>query len=268
MEEELRAIGSMRLETEDDFREAYRLLPLRHSLHQGKVGPSTQAEVWSGEGRSAALAVSVLFVCFDGDDYRFYIRRRSPTVAVHPLNYHVVPSFMFQPMLVGHELSEFNLQYNVLREVAEELFSRPEGGGAEEGPTIANPDDLLSLPEVAALDSLLNSGTAKLVVTGFSVNLLNLRPEVLCALVIHDHNWFHVYREEIRFCRLEYAHDFPAMKEYTVAFDLFERDLLEAGGPMKPGNWVAPGAACLIAGVPVARRLVNEYDQHGARVRD
>ncbi|MEP7009366.1 MAG: toll/interleukin-1 receptor domain-containing protein [Acidobacteriota bacterium] len=264
LEEELKAIGLMPLEAVGDFRKAYEGLPLRRGLHHGKVGATTLAEVWSGTGRSAAIAVSVLFVCFDGDEYRFYVRRRSPTVAVHPLNYHVVPSFMFQPMLVGHELSEFSLRYNVLREVAEELFSRPEGGGAEEGTTITTPKDLYLLPEVAALESLLESGAAELVVTGMSVNLLNLRPEVLCVLVIHDHNWFLAYRSEIKFCRLEYSQDFPIMKEYTVAFDLFEEDLFEAGGPLKAGNWVAPGAACIIAGVPAARRLVNQHDRRGS----
>ena len=147
-------------------------LPLRAALQHAVADP-----LRDGTGRHAALACSVLLAAADpAGGYRLHLRRRSQQVATYPGRLHVQPSFMLSPAQAGIGRS-LNLAGQVRREYAEELFAHPEDEDAE------------THPAVAELYTLLGRGEAHLHRSGLAVDLWNLRPELLCLLVINDPGW-------------------------------------------------------------------------------
>lgn len=71
------------------------------------------------------LSISTLIVFNDSKTYRALLRTRSGKTAVHSDLYHVVPSFIFQPVS-GYLKEEYSIRHNIFREYLEEVFSVPE----------------------------------------------------------------------------------------------------------------------------------------------
>jgi hypothetical protein len=103
---------------------------------------------------------------------------------------HVIPALMFQP--IGNDEDEYarelNIKYQVYREMAEEIFGRPEFDAS------VHPNHLytriLDLPEIKDLEALMKAGSAEFHVTGLYLDLFRLRPELLTTIIIHDPQWY------------------------------------------------------------------------------
>jgi hypothetical protein len=206
-----------------------------------------------GGGRSAALSVSTLIVYHAGDTYKALLRPRSGATAAHSDLYHVVPSFMFQPT-IGDNRGEYSIRYNVYREYLEEVFSVPEMERSQGQIAL---DWFFDDPRLVVLRQLLDDGHAQLLLTGFAVNLLNLRPEICTLLFIRDQAW--------------HKQALAANWEFLKPVQLFERraqvllpvNILQDDAGIgrylatMPGTFVPPGAAAFWLGIDVARELAG-----------
>jgi len=254
LEEELKR--NLAKATESDFASLYATMHLRRAIHQNQIGKAALADAWSGERRSAAIAICCLFVASDGVSYRYYVRRRSANLADGAGLYHVIPSMVFQPIAKdGNEPDSFSITNTILREVAEELFDHEE--------EVTPEHETNCPPEIMALRELLQTGGAELLITGVAMELLSLRPEILAVLIVHDPEWLQQYESHIRFSSSEYANDTEDTKSDR---DLDDETVLEPGGEFAPENCVVAGAACLIVGLPVARQLRDRYSHQASHL--
>lgn len=163
-------------------------LPLRRQLHQ-TVSP--QRALTHGDGRSAALGVLVLIVAKVGGRYHALMAKRSGRSATYAHFYDILPTFIFQPL--GERLRdpmEWTLRYHIEREYLEELFALEEDTHPE------RLDYFHAHPAWRDLRAMQNDGRAALYLTGASMNLLNLKPELYALLLIHDADWLPRVRRE------------------------------------------------------------------------
>ena len=106
------------------------------------------------------------------------------------------------------------------------------------------------------LRSLLKSKDAELFLTGFAMNLLNLRPEICTLLVIKDKNWL---KQKIvanwEFLTPQQAYE--ERKNVILPIDIL-RDNDEIASELSniPGTFAPPGAAAFWLGVDLARKLI------------
>lgn len=227
-------------------------LSLRRRLHKIVDDP-----VRSGHGRSAALACSTLVVFNDGREWRVLLRQRSSTVAVHRQLYHVIPSFMMQPLMSSYE-REYSVVHNVLREFGEELFDidelvRDEGHVAF--------DWFYEQPPVRHLRELLDSGEAQLLLTGLAVNLLNLRPEICTLLLIFTPDWYRMHARDLEGAGLlQYNWEFASSVELCRGrmVPLSPPGLDSCDDLLSFNNAVPPGAATYYLGSKVAADVLVE----------
>ena len=214
------------------------LLPLRDKLHSLVADP-----LRDGSGRQASLACSVLVAAADPQGgYRLCLHRRSQSVATYSGLLHVAPGFMLSPAQAGNTGS-LSLPGQVLREYAEELFGCKEEQDAE------------THPATIELRALLAAGQAELWRTGLAVDLWNLRPELLCLLLIKDPGW--LGRSSFR-------------EGFEVAFDggPFARPPIRSGWsdsrvalhyPVTPSGIVPTGAAAFWLGLDQLRKLRGHH---------
>ena len=175
-------------EIEDIFNNFFfKELNLRRILHNKVKDP-----ICNGSFRSTAVAISTLIVAFDKNKgcYRTLIDVRSQKVAVHSDLLHVIPSFMFQP-LTSYYKKEFSIQHNIFREYLEEIFDYKE----LERPSKRYPESFYNFPELKYLVSFLATGEAKILTTGVSVNLLNLRPEICTLLLVESPEYYETLKK-------------------------------------------------------------------------
>lgn len=218
----------------------YEAMPLRRALHGTRQGEEALEDAWSSRERSAAIAISCLFVVNDGQDYRYFVRQRSANLADGAGLYHIVPSMVFQPTAADPlDPKSYSIQNTIFREVAEELFDREESD-----------PDLISCPEIADLQSLLANGGASLKISGIAMDLLCLRPEILAVLVVRDPQWLARYGSSLRFSRHEYATIQPDSEGWRSVND---GSVFLPGGEFDPRHCVATGAASAILGLPWER---------------
>jgi len=230
-------------------------LELRMSLHKVVSDP-----VVDGAFRSAAIAISTLIIFNDSDRcYRILLRQRSRRVAVHTDLFHVIPSFMFQP-LVGDVKNEFSVRHNIYREYLEEVFAAKE----VEKPVGETFDYFYGNPNLEYLKELTQSGEAKLLLTGVTVNLLNLRPEICTILLIRTPEWFRLHRRGDRrrgISRLKFNYEFKSVQEILRARSrVITTPLLDSSFSfpsfITPANIVPPGAAAISLGLEVAKEVL------------
>ena len=162
-----------------DFEEIDEKLHLRNKLHSLVEDP-----VRNGKGRSAAIGITTLIAFNDEGTTKLWVKRRSSRgVAVFPAGISGIPSGMFQP-LMGHVQEEYSIRHSILREYLEEAFDMPEGSGEE------SHNYFYKDPRLRRLTSMLGTGQAALFLTGVSVDLLTLRPEICTLLWIKSSDWF------------------------------------------------------------------------------
>ena len=156
--------------------------PLRTAYHR-QVPPDVA--LLRGVGRSAAIGIGTLTVFNDGDVYRAILAKRSQSTALDSNMFHVLPAMMFEPTTaVFADQREWSVKHQIFREILEELFGLTE----ESAPKRWN--YFYDHPALRYLLGLLETGKAKLRVTGLILNLLTLRPEISALLLIHDPGWY------------------------------------------------------------------------------
>lgn len=133
--------------------------------------------------RSTGLAVSAVTIVRRPPGARFYMVRRADSVAVAPGMVHVVPAGEFQPRVaegIDFGGADFDVVALVERELSEEL-----GGVAEEASRAEH------------LAGHIASGGAALWTWGVTIDALNLKPELLCALVLDEPTFDHLVGEVV-----------------------------------------------------------------------
>lgn len=156
-------------------------LPARTQLHRRYRPHDT---LLHGNGRSAAIGVATLIVCYHEGEYQALFAQRTAQAATDPLSYHVMPTFMFQPAAADRAVSaEWSVRHQIYREYLEELFGLPEN------PAPQRPDYFYDHPALLTLRRYLAEGQAKLYLTAVVINLLTLRPEICTLLLIHAPEW-------------------------------------------------------------------------------
>ncbi len=168
---------------------------------------------------------------------------------------HVIPSFILEPFTKDpvEQSKELSLEYQVLREFGEEIVGLPELRSIttwEAAWHILNDNETCR-----DLIALLRTSGAKLVTTGVSLDLLRLRPEITCVLLILDPDYFQRNADSLRgswentagvtFCRLR------SRREY-------ERLLLDEEVPMCPA-----GTAALVGGREFALKYLSVESDEG-----
>lgn len=138
-------------------------------------------------GRSPAISISVLIIYRENDNFRTFIRKRSREVGADKDIMHIVPSFMFQPVS-GWIKEEYSIRHNIYREYLEELFNKTElvYHSGEYGYDYFYEDDNLKY-----LIELEKKGDAKFMLSGISIDLLKLRPEIMTVLLINNPEWIY-----------------------------------------------------------------------------
>ena len=238
--------------------------PLRKTLHDAVLDP-----VVDGSGRSNAIGGSMLIIYKDvgGMHYRLLINERSKTVAADIDMFHVVPSFMVQPM-AGDWMNEFSVEHQVFREYLEEVFNIEE---VRKPPSTPSFDYFYKNPNLMYLKELLSdTSKARLMFTGVAVDLFNLRPEICTLLLIETSDWAknHSQGNAARNLKtIEINNEFKTpdemhalRKDYILSVDLEGSDLKLPGRileAMKPESITAPGVAALHLGLKVAREVLN-----------
>lgn len=239
--------------------------------------PSPSACLRSGGGIDAAIAISTLVVYLRGGEYWIMCDVRSKKVAEYGDLYHVIPSFMFQPVVAPTRRNlqaEWSIRHNIYREYLEELFRVPE---AQHAAGAVDPQYFYDHPNLRYLKRLLASGAADLKGVAFVFNLLNHRPEICTLLLIKDEAWYkdqHFSRHseiaespqylETATDSLQHLdindefmdrehHSDRAHFEYRTSLPLYDNRWAEIA---RPWLMVPPGAPALILGAREAcRRL-------------
>lgn len=214
--------------------------------------------ILNGVGRCNALAISTTIVYKNlSGDYKIMFGKRSADVAAYPHLFHVIPAAMFQPQLGGVN-DEWNVKHNVLREYGEELFNL-------ELEKNAWPPNYFyeSWPPVSELRKAIDEGKCNFFVTGFVVDLLNLRPEICTLLLVKDENWWegqlrevrtgweYVPRQQILSKEKRARTDFSLKNAEYDFLDYFSK--LAGDRSAIAGLWVPPGLAAFWLAVDAAR---------------
>lgn len=213
--------------------------------------------------RSAAIAISTLVIFRDGNHFKTILWERSGTVGPHSDLTHVLPSLMFQPV-VDDFSNEFSVRHNIYREYLEELFDVPEVRMPQREPFY---NYFYQNPNLKFLRTLEKEKRARIVLTGVSINLLNLRPEICTLLLIDDNVWRdkHSGGDSLqRLAKLSANEEFKTIEELhaegkslRVLLDL-ERDFsFPKRDELSPSKMVPPGAAALIMGLEVAKQILQ-----------
>ncbi len=218
----------------------------------------------SGGGVNAVIAVSTLVVYARENSYWMLCDVRSKRVAEYGDLYHVIPSFIYQPVsaTTEHNLAiERGLVHNIYREYLEELFRIPEVERV--GKPVA-PDFFYQHPNLVLLKELLTSGAADLSATAVIFNLLNHRPEVCTVLVIRDDAWFVRQRgttgTELRGLNLNdefLANEAQSTEPHLEIVTTLPLDSPQWGAVVKPWLMVPPGAPALVLGAKRATEILG-----------
>lgn len=222
-------------------------LPLREKIHLHCSDP-----IKSGSGRSAFIGISVLICYRDGEDYYLWLRKRSDTaVAVDTNQFHVIPSFVFQPATVFLE-QEYSIIHNLKREYLEELFNRPEPQKNE-----GDFSDFYGDPRLVFLEHLIENGSAAVYFSGTAINLLNLRPEICLLLLIKSNDWYSYHRtNNTAGLRFQLNEEWATLSGQPGRIPLnITDDLLCEKFGLVPGKIAPAGAAALWLGLDLLRQL-------------
>jgi hypothetical protein len=227
--------------------------------------PSPGECLRSGGGVDAAIAISTLVVFLWKGEYWMLCDVRSKSVAEYSDLYHVVPSFIYQPVTAPNEHNlaiEKSVIHNIYREYLEELFAMEE---IEHSGSPVAPDFFYGYSNLHLLKNLLGRDAAKLVGTSLIFNLLTHRPEICSVLVIDDESWYGRQAAgeadpPLRYLRL--IPEFLQNEEQTEEPHLELVTMLPLRHPRwadvaKPWRMVPPGAPALILGTKLACKLIG-----------
>lgn len=201
----------------------------------------------------ASIGCSCLVIHNTPHGYRALLCKKAPD-ANGMNDTHVIPALMFQP--IGNNpmyyADELNIQWQILRELAEELFGVKEFGADVHSDRLY--EQVMQQPEIAHINTLLKNGEAEFHVTGLYLDLFRLRPEILTTLIIHNSEWFDVHLPAGRVLG-----NWEIAPQGVLALRMTEQDFLKAlqGGA---GYLCAPGAAAYIEGYRKFEEIMKQQD--------
>ncbi len=175
---------------------------------------------------------------------------------------HVVPSSMFGP--IGSDShAEFSVEACIIREYMEELFGTEYEQVAHRD--AYRPNQLRLEKQVQFLESLREQGKAKLLLTGIGWNLLNLRPDICCLLVIDSPEWWRRHNPATGNMPIKQTFEYMTQAEAQAAGlrkdtspaipfgGASDADLLQMG--LGPEELCPPGACAFWLGTRALRKL-------------
>ena len=238
-----------------DFEKIDKKLPLRNRLHSSVEDPVT-----NGKGRSVAIGITTLIAFNDEGTTKLWVKRRSSRgVAVFPAGISGIPSGMFQP-LMGHLKGEYSIRNSILREYLEEAFDMPEGSGEESF------NYFYGDPRLMRLTSMIGTGQAEPFLTGVSVDLLSLRPEICTLLWIKSSEWFshhsvnappgEAFKLNFEFEPRKIDSENPREIVVPVEYSSNDEELLEQAY-LSPRQMTPAGASAFWLGVDKLRELLR-----------
>jgi hypothetical protein len=251
-------------------------LPARNATLRYSASPA--ACLIDGGGVDSVIAISTLVVYARGGDYWVLCDVRSNRVAEYGDLYHVVPSFIYQPVCGKTDENysmESSIVHNILREYLEELFSTPEVQRV--GRPVA-PNYFYDNPNLLFLQELLDAGanSAQLLPTALVFNLLTHRPEICSLLIIHDEEWFKCQsrdatgqRPGFRYLNLNeefFQNEHAQAKPHLEIVTTLRLDEMKWREVCRPWTMVPPAAPALIFGVREACRVLNRQEPAWSRV--
>jgi phosphate uptake regulator len=203
-------------------------------------------------GRRAALGECTMIVFKDDDEYYTVIGERSSkgVVAEEDL-LALAPSGVFQPV-AGEWKKEYSVNHNFYREFLEEYFGKQQA--LEPGSRVSYRyiyDD----EEIIYLQRLRESGHAKMVTTGITVNLLNLRADISALIFIDSVDWIKRVASKVNLNDEWKRHEERSTNEERNAVPLRELRDLE----MNAANTLASSAGAISLGLTIGRKL-NWFD--------
>lgn len=230
-------------------------------------GGSPAACLLAGGGVDATIAISTLVVYRREGEFWAFCEVRSDGVAEYGGLYHVVPSFIFQPVVspTPRNLAvEWSVRHNVFREYLEELFDVPE---VKRSKRSVAADYFYRHPNLLYLRRLLDDGRARLSATGVAFNLLTHRPELCTVLVIDDESWYEDQKDRYSAAGggLDYLcfnEEFRANEHQAGSPHLEPVTTLPLADPFwaqvaRPWTMVPPGAPALVLGCRSACRTLG-----------
>lgn len=216
-------------------------LPMRSQYHREN---DVKMALTHGKERSAAIGAVMLVVFKDGKSYKAIVSRRTSEHATNPNALHLMPAFIFQPMGETVQTHEWSIKHHLYREYLEELFGMPEGDAS----AMNNHPALLDLQAMEA------DGRAEMCLTGVSMNLMTLRPEISVVLVIHDKTWW----ERIQTDKDGYSLNLTETDEQLLLVPIDNDEMvLEALPEQYYLNMVQPAIPALWEGLDMARKLIK-----------
>lgn len=240
-------------------------LPARTIAHSNFESP--RECLVSGGGVSAAIAISTLVVYIRDGKYWLLCDVRSKDVAEYCDLYHVIPSFIYQPVTSPTKENlriERSVVHNIEREYLEEIFS------IDEVDRVNRPVDpcfFYKHPNRLFLKRLIENDKAKIIGSGLVFNLINHRPEICSILLIQDESWFQQQADMTAagVAGLKYLNlndEFLSNEEQTGGEHLELVTTLPLSSNkwqsvVKPWLMVPPGAPALILGAKYACKIIG-----------
>jgi hypothetical protein len=243
----LATCAALERELRDAASEIYIRLPFR-SLYHRNINPVVSLK--SGKGRSAAIGGACLTVCNRDGEYVALLGRRSGNAATDPGFYHLLPAFIFQPMGSTVQEGEWSIRHHIEREFLEELFAMPEERHPE------RIDYFQSHPALVNLHAMMEQGDASLSLTGVSINLLTLRPEISALLLIHDPTWYESVTSPNSATPLNVLEEAHGAEFIPIATD---EGILAVLPPNVHTRMPPQATAALWEGVRMAREKIAQY---------
>ena len=212
--------------------------PLRSQYllkHRGKDS------VFSGKGRSAAIGGVMLVVFKHEGSYKAIVSQRTAAHATDPDKLHLLPAFIFQPM-GENAAAEWSFKQHLYREYCEELFGMEEGSAS-----------LASHPTLLDLQAMEADGRAFMRLTGITMSLLTLRPEISAMLLIKDELWW----EDAQTGKRGYQLDTPESRGKLLLIPIETDEVALSALPENYFLKIVPQAiTALWAGIDAARELI------------
>ncbi|TMP32051.1 hypothetical protein [Pseudoalteromonas rubra] len=193
-----------------------------------------------------SLGISCLLIYNTIDEgYQALLAKKAPQANGFN-DMHVIPAAMFQPVCNNPMKFEKELSFKdqVIREVAEEIFDYPEVSGSLQNNYLR---ELYGYPEISHLEELFKNGLAEFHVTGLSLDMFRLRPEILTTIIIHDENWA---KQQLGEHKAIGNWEAEGRSKGIVSIDLNDSNFFKVCSGELP--WFeplcAPGIACFVSG--------------------
>jgi len=257
-------------------------LPRRKWLHD-QLAKKDKDPILCGDFRSAATGVNTLIVFKDKDTngWYFFGHPRSDNVATYPCFFHIIPSGMFQPVVLKKEPQRaFEIKRSFFREYLEELYNHKD---AKRPSNRAHVGYLDYEPPLRRLRRRIESRDpnykAELCFTGVSMNLLTLRPDICLLLLIRDPDWYDQEGtgkpdklDKNRIFSIDFNDEYLPERDAPRFNDILKNlglrklatrvalnEKLEIADPdiLGPHNMLPPAAAFIHFGLKVARRKLG-----------